>query len=135
METERWRRMEELFLQASELSPENRALFLDEQCGDDRELRRRVESMLSHDEEDLDEFSGPVSRAVAALRSVATTLGQQPRARIFHLLLLEKGDRVDPDELRENLSIVDDGSLFLIPVESPAKAGVLLREMFGRILP
>ena len=80
-------------------------------------------------------LSGPVGRAVASVRAVAQALRALPQARIFHLLLLEKGERVSPEDLRENLSIVDDGSLFLIPLESPEKAGVLLREMFGRILP
>ena len=80
-------------------------------------------------------LSGTVGRAVASVRAVAEVLGALPRARIFHLLLLEKGERVSPEDLRQNLSIVDDGSLFLIPLESPEKAGVLLREMFGRILP
>ena len=73
--------------------------------------------------------------AVASVRAVTDALGALPRSRMFHLLLLEKGERVSPEDLRQNLSIVDDGSLFLIPLESPEKAGVLLREMFGRILP
>jgi CheY-like chemotaxis protein len=80
-------------------------------------------------------LSGAVGPAVASVRTVAQALGALPHARIFHLLLLEKGERVSPEDLRQNLSIVDDGSLFLIPLESPEKAGVLLREMFGRILP
>jgi CheY-like chemotaxis protein len=80
-------------------------------------------------------LSGAVGPAVASVRAVAQALGALPRARILHLLLLEKGERVSPEDLRQNLSIVDDGSLFLIPLESPEKAGVLLREMFGRILP
>ena len=45
------------------------------------------------------------------------------------------GARVTPDALRENLSLFDDGSLFLIPLEDPAEAGVLLRELIGRVLP
>jgi hypothetical protein len=80
-------------------------------------------------------LSGAVGPAVASVRAVAQALGALPHARIFHLLLLEKGARVSPEDLRQNLSIVDEGSLFLIPLESPEKAGVLLREMFGRILP
>jgi len=80
-------------------------------------------------------LSGAVGPAVASVRAVAEVLGALPHARMFHLLLLEKGERVSPEDLRQNLSIVDDGSLFLIPLESPEKAGVLLREMFGRILP
>jgi hypothetical protein len=80
-------------------------------------------------------LSGTVGPAAAAVRAVAQAIEALPQSRIFHLLLLEKGERVSPEDLRQNLSIVDDGSLFLIPLESPEKAGVLLREMFGRILP
>jgi CheY-like chemotaxis protein len=80
-------------------------------------------------------LSGPVGEAVARVRATAEALGKLPRARSFHLLLLEKGQRISPEDLRENLAIVDEGSLFLIPLENAEKAGVLLREMVGRILP
>jgi len=58
-----------------------------------------------------------------------------PRARIFHLLLLEKDAGVEAEALRENLSLFDDSSLFLIPIGKGSTAKVLLREMFLRILP
>ena len=54
---------------------------------------------------------------------------------MFHLLLIDKGERVGPEALRDNLALFDEGSLFLIPLENPAKAGVLLRELIGRVLP
>jgi hypothetical protein len=31
--------------------------------------------------------------------------------------------------------LLDESSLFLVPLENEGKAGILLREMFGRILP
>jgi DNA-binding response OmpR family regulator len=80
-------------------------------------------------------LSGPVGRAVEAVREATTALAARPGARLFHLLLLDKGERLSPKDLRENLTLVDEGSLFLIPLEKADKAGVLLREMFGRILP
>jgi two-component system cell cycle response regulator len=80
-------------------------------------------------------LSGPVGASVELVRAAGESLGAQPGARLFHLLLLEKGERVSPDELQQNLAIVDEGSLFLIPLESAEKAAVLLRELFGRILP
>ncbi|MCH7707136.1 MAG: DUF4388 domain-containing protein, partial [Myxococcales bacterium] len=80
-------------------------------------------------------LSSPVSESIQQVRQISQSLAQQASSRIYHLLLLEKGERVSPDDLRQNLSIVDEGSLFLIPVENAEKAGVLLREMFGRILP
>ena len=47
----------------------------------------------------------------------------------------ERGQRVAPEALRENLSLLDEGSLFLIPLDHLEKAGVLLRETFGHVLP
>jgi hypothetical protein len=80
-------------------------------------------------------LSGSVADAVETVQPVAEVLRRLPRARIFHLLLLEKGTGVEPDALRENLSLFDDSSLFLIPTENKGTAEVLLREMFVRILP
>ena len=43
----RWSQIEELFHRAAECVPEQRAALLDESCGDDAELRREVEALLS----------------------------------------------------------------------------------------
>jgi CheY-like chemotaxis protein len=80
-------------------------------------------------------LAGPASRAIEAVRATLATLRRLPRARTFSLLLLEKGERVVPEEVRENLSLLDDGSLFLIPLENAEKSGLLLREMLQRVLP
>jgi hypothetical protein len=62
-------------------------------------------------------------------------LGQIPRARTFHVVLLRKGERISPDELRANLSLIDEASLFLLPLESGKEPTPLLRGLFSRILP
>jgi len=80
-------------------------------------------------------LAGPLSLAVDSLQRIAAEMRELPRSRLFHLLLLEKGQGVEPEALRENISLLDDTSLFLIPQENDGKAGILLREMFGRILP
>jgi signal recognition particle receptor subunit beta len=80
-------------------------------------------------------LAGPASRAVETVRPTLTALRRLPRARIFSLLLLEKSDRVVPEEIRENLALLDQGSLFLIPLEGNQKSGILLREMLDRVLP
>ena len=49
MTPERYARVKELFLQACELDQADRLAFLAEQCGDDVELRKEVESLLAHD--------------------------------------------------------------------------------------
>jgi serine/threonine-protein kinase len=49
MKQELWRRAEDLFHAALERSPEARRAFLEEACGEDVELRRRVEMLVSKD--------------------------------------------------------------------------------------
>src|SRR5215813_13082639 len=50
MNPELWRRVEELFHAALDLSPDARPAFLEKACGDDAGLRRHVELLLSNDE-------------------------------------------------------------------------------------
>ena len=68
----RWRQMEDLYLAAKEREPDERSAFLAEACGDDPELRAKVESMLAQD--------GPgdrmLDREAAAMLSDFT--GSQP---------------------------------------------------------
>jgi hypothetical protein len=47
MSDDRWRRVEELYHAAMELSPEQRAGFLGDRAGGDSGLRREVESLLA----------------------------------------------------------------------------------------
>jgi eukaryotic-like serine/threonine-protein kinase len=49
MEPELWRRVEELCHRAMELDPSRRAEFLDRSCGEDQELRSKVESLLAQE--------------------------------------------------------------------------------------
>jgi len=46
---ENWKRVQTLFLEALDLAPEERAAFLEAACAGDEEMRREVESLLSHD--------------------------------------------------------------------------------------
>lgn len=48
MTPERWKKIEELFEAAVDRSPQERASFLDDACGDDTELRAEIELMLEH---------------------------------------------------------------------------------------
>ena len=50
MRSELWRQAEELFHAALEQSPEERRAFLDSACGQDTELRRHVELLVSAEE-------------------------------------------------------------------------------------
>ena len=51
MRREIWHKVEELFHAALERPAETRSRFLDEVCGDDRELRREIEFLLSKEQQ------------------------------------------------------------------------------------
>src|SRR5437764_5411776 len=50
MKAERWEKVIDLFQSALERAPEERAVFLDETCHDDQDMRREVESLLTSHE-------------------------------------------------------------------------------------
>jgi hypothetical protein len=50
MQEELWRKAEDLFHAALERTPEARRAFLAEACGEDTELRRQLEMLVSKDE-------------------------------------------------------------------------------------
>ena len=69
MNPERWRQIDGLFHAASSRAPHERAAFLDEACGSDKELRREVESLLAADSgaEEMTTAKLPAQVAVAML--------------------------------------------------------------------
>lgn len=73
--------------------------------------------------------------SAAGLTAATDTLTRQPGARTFHVVLLGGGERLSPDELRENLSLLDEASLFLLPIEEGKDPNSLLRSLFARIVP
>src|ERR1044072_5767184 len=52
MTTDRWRQIEDIFAQAVECLPPDRAQFLNRACQGDEDLRREVESLLACDAPD-----------------------------------------------------------------------------------
>jgi CheY-like chemotaxis protein len=76
-----------------------------------------------------------VSASAAGLAPIATALAGDPHARTFHVVMLAAGERLSPDELRDNLSLIDDASLFLLPIEPDKDPSTLLRSLFARIVP
>lgn len=73
--TGHWNRLERLFYGALELAPAERTAFLDQECGDDPELRREVESLLAYSAKTLDVLQRPVAEAAQHL--AWRDLGQQ----------------------------------------------------------
>jgi hypothetical protein len=80
-------------------------------------------------------LEGPVADASAAIEQALAALRALPRARVFHAMLLRKGERALPDELRENLALIDEASLFLVPLESGKESVEILRPLLARVLP
>ena len=78
-EADRWDRVKHLFQAALDRRPDSRSLFLDGACGDDRQLRNEVDSLLlAH--EAAGSFAGwPAIEAVAALEMTppASVTGRQ----------------------------------------------------------
>src|SRR5262249_52310999 len=67
MNTERWGRIEGLFLQAVELDPEARSAWLDKECGSDAELRSEGDRLWLSESGASTALSGAVASSVKAL--------------------------------------------------------------------
>jgi hypothetical protein len=80
-------------------------------------------------------LNGAVSETSDKVQRTCRALAELPRARTFHVILLRKGERISPDELRDNLSLIDEASLFLLPLESGKDPTTLLRGLFTRVMP
>ena len=76
-----------------------------------------------------------VGVSATGLAEIAEVLSKAPGARTFHVVLLSEGERLSPDDLRDNLSLIDDASLFLLPIEADRDPSSVLRSLFARIVP
>ena len=63
MKPERWQQIDRLLEQALEQEPDRRAVFLDQACAGDEELRREVESLLAAHEPAGSLMSSPALEA------------------------------------------------------------------------
>lgn len=71
----------------------------------------------------------PLRRLVERIRALS------PEARVFHVFMLPKGEKLAAAELEPSLGLLDQASVFLVPLEGERDPVALLRRMFGRILP
>lgn len=76
-----------------------------------------------------------VGVSAAGLAPINEVLSQAPGARTFHVVMLDEGERLSPDDLRENLALIDEASLFLLPIETNGDPSAVLRSLFARIVP
>jgi hypothetical protein len=80
-------------------------------------------------------LDGAIGPAAERLRPMAETLRSLPRARMFHVVLVRKGERSLAEDLRENTRLFDEVPLFLLPLERDKEPLALLRGLFSRVLP
>jgi CheY-like chemotaxis protein len=80
-------------------------------------------------------LSSSVSEAVGRVRAMTEALRRAPPARLFHVVQFRKDERISPDELRQNVELIDEASLFLLPLESRKAPAALLRRLLARVIP
>ena len=76
-----------------------------------------------------------VGESASRLAQITEVLRKRPGARTFHVVMLGEGERLSPKDLGENLALIDEASLFLLPVEGSKDPDALLRSLFARIVP
>jgi hypothetical protein len=67
MEPERWKQIDQLLEAALDRTPGQRAAFLNQACAGDDALRRKVESLLSSDEQARSFIESPAFEVAAKL--------------------------------------------------------------------
>jgi len=80
-------------------------------------------------------MEGPVAEGVESLRPISDALRALPRSRLLHLLLLRPGEAGLADEMRRNVEVMEESTLFLLPLEGRRDPLDLLRSAFARLLP
>lgn len=78
---------------------------------------------------------GAVSNAGPDEAEFLEVLQRGTGATALHVVLLERKERVCPEEMRENLALLDEASLFLIPLDTGKEPIALLRSLFARAVP
>jgi hypothetical protein len=78
MDPDRWTRVQEILVEALQLAASERASFLDRACGEDRELRSEVESLLGASEA-ADGYFGDLADRVGIENGSETSPDETPQ--------------------------------------------------------
>ena len=81
MDSERWRRVDELFNACIDLPAHERSDYLDSACGVDASLRAEVESLLDADERDDPGFEQIVPQTAEAVLDLTAPLARRRSCR------------------------------------------------------
>jgi serine/threonine protein kinase len=108
----------DLFLRAAEVeSPDERRLFLDQQCSDDAALRAQVESLLAASAKVGSFLSQPAARALAASQE---TVDHEPIAE-------RPGTIIGPYKLLQQIGEGGFGVVYMAEQEKPVRRMVALK--------
>jgi serine/threonine protein kinase/tetratricopeptide (TPR) repeat protein len=118
MSSSRHQRVSELFLQASELDPEQQDAFLHEACAGDAELRAEVESLLAQ-ESDNQQDQGAES-TTARLRRLIPQVFEKPGS-------LPRPSRIGPYRIVDVLGEGGMGIVYLAEQDQPIRRRVALK--------
>src|SRR5215471_5204118 len=108
-----WERIQSLFLKALDLRPEERASFLDGACTDDPEMRREVESLLTHDR---------------GGEQIAEALGRAAQS-LFHAVTIKPGTKLGDYEVQKLIGVGGMGEVY------KARDMRLARDVAIKVLP
>src|SRR5688572_19659616 len=65
----RWQEAKEILYPALEMAADERSSFLDEKCGNDKELRREIEALIAAHNSAAERFESPAVEMIAAIVS------------------------------------------------------------------
>ena len=118
-------RLQNLFVGASELPPEQRAAYLDSACRGDAKLRAEVESLLRS----RDAAGRLVDVPTAYIDADATRIATNPNAAVALVAALREGPgtRIGPYKILQLIGEGGFGSVFMAQQEQPVSRRVALK--------